>query len=404
MKEYDEKDEKSVEKIRTKKPFDHSQIITKSFISVFSDGSYIGKEINKIMITFIKKLKLMKKEETNYTDFQSIIAQLLKEMNPNIIEIVDDNNNTLAHLLVNEENIELLKLICDVYYLLLINKNDFYDWFLKENNEKMTILDMASVKGNKEMLKYFYEIISRTDGSKLNLKLKKNNIFHFSAKYNQYYSILFWYDKLQPYFPNLKLIDLCNLYDITPLHYACYHGAINCVELLLDLQANINALDKDGKSVLTYAVNSGNIKIIKKLLINGADKTIKDKKGKIPYYYAYRDNKMDIANLLKTRSCFDKIKNIFKCNCNNIEIKQLKNNKNDFELILYLFIHFIFIIIILLRSLSIDEIPIKLYYITGLCLNILFSFFSIIITTYFKCIVNFKQHIKKKKKKFINNV
>ena len=92
------------------------------------------------------------------------------------------------------------------------------------------------------------------------------------------------------------------------MHYACYHGAINCVELLLDLQANINALDKDGKSVLTYAVNSGNIKIIKKLLINGADKTIKDKKGKIPYYYAYRDNKMDIANLLKTRSCFDKIK------------------------------------------------------------------------------------------------
>ena len=50
---------------------------------------------------------------------------------------------------------------------------------------------------------------------------------------------------------------------------------------------------------------------------------------------------------------------------------------------------------------SIDEIPIKLYYITGLCLNILFSFFSIIITTYFKCIVNFKQHIKKKKKNLL---
>ena len=74
------------------------------------------------------------------------------------------------------------------------------------------------------------------------------------------------------------------------MHYACYHGSINCVELLLDLGADVNAVDKDGKSVLTYAVYSGDMRIVKKLLIHGADKAIKDVDGNSPYNFACEMN------------------------------------------------------------------------------------------------------------------
>ena len=323
-------------KVKERSLKDLPQVIKASFISTCSDGSAAGREAYKLMIDFIKKLKVLKKEGKTKDDFYTMIPPLLREINQNICEIIDDNNNTFAHLLVNEENIELLKTVCDIYYLLIINKDEFYDWFLKENNENLTILDKASIKCNREMLEYFYEIISRTDGSKLKFNIKKNNIFHFSAKYNQYYSILFWYDKLQPYFPHLKLIDLSNLFDITPLHYACYHGSINCVELLLDLGADVNAVDKDGKSVLTYAVYSGDMRIVKKLLIHGADKAIKDVDGNSPYNFACEMNKRQIVHLLKVNSCLDKVKVISCCNVNNLEIKQLKSKRNDFDLMIYL--------------------------------------------------------------------
>lgn len=384
------------------------QVIKASFISTCSEGSTAGREAYKLMIDFIKKLKVLKREGKSKDDFYSLIPPLLREINQNICEIIDDNNNTFAHLLVNEENIDLLKIVCDIYYLLIINKDEFYDWFLKENNENLTILDKASIKCNREMLEYFYEIISRTDGNKLKFNIKKNNIFHFSAKYNQYYSILFWYDKLQPCFPHLKLIDLSNLFDITPLHYACYHGSINCVELLLDLGADVNAIDKDGKSVLTYAVYSGDMRIIKKLLIHGADKTIKDVDGNSPYSYAFEMNKRQIVHLLKVNNFMDKIKAISCCNVKNLEIKQLKSERNDFDLMIYLLLYLIFIIIFSLRfffsSNYEDLIESWLYIKIGLycfCLSGIFLVLSLIIFTYFKCITKYPQHLVKNKRNLL---
>ena len=395
-------------KVKERSLKDLPQVIKASFISTCSDGSAAGREAYKLMIDFIKKLKVLKKEGKTKDDFYTIIPPLLREINRNICEIIDDNNNTFAHLLVNEENIDLLKIVCDIYYLLIINKDEFYDWFLKENNENLTILDKASIKCNREMLEYFYEIISRTDGSKLKFNIKKNNIFHFSAKYNQYYSILFWYDKLQPYFPHLKLIDLSNLFDITPLHYACYHGSINCVELLLDLGADVNAVDKDGKSVLTYAVYSGDMRIVKKLLIHGADKAIKDVDGNSPYNFACEMNKRQIVHLLKVSSCLDKAKVISCCNVNNLEIKQLKSKRNDFDLMIYLLLYLIFIIIFSLRFFFISNyadlkanwlnIRIGLY---CFCLSGIFLVISLIIFAYFKCITKYPQHLVKNKRNLL---
>ena len=377
--------------------------IKKSFIS--SSNNIIsenGKEMNKIMIDFIKKLIKIKKEGKE--DFYLILPQMLREINSNITNIIDNNSNTLAHLLANEENIELLKIICNIYYMLLINKSEFYDWFLKENTENLTILDIASIKSNKEMLEYLYEIISRTDGSQLKFNIKKNNFFHFSAKYNKNYSILFWYDKLQPCFPYLKIIDICNQYDITPLHYACYHGSLNCVELLLDLQADINATDKDGKTVLTYAIYSDNIKLIKKLLIRGANKNIKDLEGKTPYDYAIELNKYGIANLLKDYNFIENIKKYIFCKNYDLEVKQLQKYRYDFEIIIYLLLYLSLITIFAVRIFwSSNYKNLKSSYmflrlgLFCLGLNSFLLFISFIFIIYFKCVISFRQHIKKKK-------
>lgn len=394
------------EKERTSK--DLPEVIKSSFISTCSEGSMAGRETYKLMIEFIKKLKVLNREGKTKIEFNSIIPPLLREINQNICEIIDDNNNTFAHLLVNEENIDLLKIVCDIYYLLIKNKDEYYDWFLKENNENLTILDKASIKCNREMLEYFYEIISRTDGRKLKFNIKKNNIFHFSAKYNQYYSILFWYDKLEPYFPHLKLIDLSNLFDITPLHYACYHGSINCVDLLIDLGADVNALDKDGKSVLTYAVYSGDMRIVKKLLIYGADKTIKDADGNSPYNYACEMNKSQIVHLLKVNSWLDKVNVISCCNVENIEIKQLKGERKDFDLMIYLLLYLIFIIIFSLRFFFVsnyEDLKISWSYIRiGLyCLGLssIFLILSLMIFAYFKCITKYPQHLFENKRNLL---
>ena len=402
MKEGDEINENN--KIKLNKTISSSEISKKYKLNLEDNNQ----DLSRKMINLIKYLIKLKKEGKTEEELCSIIPSKLKELNEDILKIIDINNNTLSHLLVNEENTELLILICNIYYLLIINKNEFYNWFLKKNNEHLTILDIASIKGKKEILEYLYQMISKTDGNKLNFNIKDNNIFHYSAKYNQNYSILFWYDKLQIYFPYLKLIDLSNKYDITPLHYACYHGSVNSVDLLLDLKADINAIDKEGKSVLTYAVNSGDIRIIKKLLIRGADKEIKDLEGKTPYQYAIENHKYSIALYLKNYNFISKIKNFIHCNHKAIDIKQLNGNKNDFEFIIYLLLYLIFTIIFLIRILCVTDYKsldsTYLYLKLGfICfgLNGVFLLFTFILIIYFKCIINFRQHLKKNKNNFL---
>ena len=69
--------------------------IKRSFIS--NNNNIVpknGKEMNKMMIDFIKKIIKIKKEGKE--DFYWILPQMLREINSNITHIIDDNNNTLA--------------------------------------------------------------------------------------------------------------------------------------------------------------------------------------------------------------------------------------------------------------------------------------------------------------------
>lgn len=288
------------------------------------------------------------------------------------------------HILVKEEKIESLKIIVEAYYLEL-EKDIFYAWFTSENQEKLTGLDISAQKNNKEIIKYLFGKISKTEEKVLRLDEKRNTFFHYAAKKNQSFPIIFFYEQLQKFFPNKKIIDNHNELLITPLHYACYYGSLKVVDLLLDLGADINAKDCTDKSVLMYAVYSGRVRLIKKLLLRGADKFIKDENGMTPYQFALENRKQDIANILITKNVVKRYL------CNALELSSIKGIRNDDITAYSFFAYFIFIAFYLIEnfngepdaiiSISILE---KVFCFLGL-ISVLFAFFLFIyFATFFK--------------------
>ena len=367
----------------------------------------VGKKYHKEMNDLIKKLTNMKKTTSDIDELIQFTKSSLLKINPKIHEIIDDSGNTLAHNLISEENFEYLFLIINAYFLLSDDKELFFDWLFLENNKNLSVLDYASEIGSKPLLEYLYKMISKTSINRFHFEKKKNTIFHSSAKKNQYFSILFWYDKLQKTLPSIKITDTYNKYHITPLQYACYHNSYSCVELLLDLNSDINAVDIDGKSVLTYAVYSNNEKLVKKLLIRGADQSLKDKKGKTAYDYAVNENKTQVINLLKKNNFFGEfIKKYFCFNfcrmTNNIAINKMRY---DFELIMFSIFYFIFQLYFVLKIYDKLGQFIKNNYLIiigiSFCLSALFLIIVILTSSYFMCCIKHKQHLYKNKQNLL---
>ena len=363
-----------------------------SFNSNFStsekdkNASTMNDVINKIINYQAQNEGRTKDEEISY-----LIKNDLIKMNKKIYNIIDERNNSFLHILTESSNYYPLKIICNTYYILLDDESLFFKWFFLENKDKLTALDIASIKGNKQILSYFYSILVKTNKSLLKFDDKnnqKNTIFHYSAKYNQYYSILFWYEKLQKFFPKTKIFDTKNVHNLTPLHLACFDNSFECVQLLIDLGADVNAVDKDGKSVLVYALNSNNIKIIELLILNGADCNKKDLEGKSVYEYSIN-------------VCDKKIQLLFK---NKNKINLVNNNKNSFEIIQLLLIFLFFLSFFLSRFIDIEnyyEVLLKKKYIiiglSFLGISLIFIIISLLMMSFFLCCIKHKQHIKKKK-------
>ena len=247
---------------------------TESSVSENSENSNFStneKEIPTLMKNVINQIITYQNQNEGKKD-EEISLQIknsLFEINKKINNIIDEKNNTFLHILSKLSLFYPLKIICDTYYLLLDDEDTFYKWFLLENSEKLNILDIASIKGDKQILSYLYSIIIKTNESLLkfnDMNNKKNTLFHSCAKYSQYYSILFWYEKLQKFYPKTKIFDIKNANNLTPLHYACFDNSYKSAKLLIDFGANVNAVDINGKSVLTYAINSNNDKLIELLL------------------------------------------------------------------------------------------------------------------------------------------
>jgi hypothetical protein len=97
----------------------------------------------------------------------------------------------VLHHCVREEKYEYLIAITEAYEYLLNDRSKFLNWFLGLNGANMNILDISGQRANKEIIKYLYSKIKDIDRSLLKLTDKRNNLFHYAAKRNECYPIVF---------------------------------------------------------------------------------------------------------------------------------------------------------------------------------------------------------------------
>jgi ankyrin repeat protein len=101
-----------------------------------------------------------------------------------------------------------------------------------------------------------------------------------------------------------KVLELINDgYDINsttenPLLVACEHNQLPCVQLLLELGADIEIKDSKGKTALICASKNGYLDIVIELINNGANVDAKDNDGKTALICASKNGYLDIVTEL----------------------------------------------------------------------------------------------------------
>ena len=308
-----------------------SDIITNTKQSEIVDKKKV-KEISKLMNEIINTTKSYKNK--NIDDLKEAVIKQIKDSKISPELLINQDKDTLLHLAIKLDKYERVFIIVESYISLLGITNNFFDWFLLENNSNETSLDLCVQFGNREIIKYMYLNISRTTEAKFRITEERKGIFHYAAMFDQTFPIIFFHEKLQKFFKKTTIIDVSSELGITPLHCACIRGSKNAVDLLLDLGANINAEDKEGNNCLHYAVNSNNPNLLKKLIIRGADKTKKNLKGETPLDLAIQNNYQKIVNILSAKN------NFFSNPCSNeheiVGLRSSHNNITLFVIILFM--------------------------------------------------------------------
>lgn len=86
---------------------------------------------------------------------------------------------------------------------------------------------------------------------------------------------------------------------ITPLMFAAMENHVDCIELLLNAQADKDTQDKDGKTALHHACIHGKLDSVKVLVAEtGTNRSIQDKNGFTPLHEACRHGHLDIVKEL----------------------------------------------------------------------------------------------------------
>jgi len=88
-------------------------------------------------------------------------------------------------------------------------------------------------------------------------------------------------------------------FEATPLHWASFKGHKAVVALLLEKGADINALNKDGRTPFMMAAGFGQQDVVELLLKKGAETAFKDKNGKTALDYASGRGHKAVAKLLQ---------------------------------------------------------------------------------------------------------
>jgi ankyrin repeat protein len=83
---------------------------------------------------------------------------------------------------------------------------------------------------------------------------------------------------------------------LTALHFAARQGCVECIPVLADAAADINATDPDGITPLLSAIINGHYDVAGVLLEKGANPNIADRTGRTPLYSAVDFHTMPASN------------------------------------------------------------------------------------------------------------
>ena len=252
----------------------------------FTDSSKISSFNNNNIINLNKSefLEAINDEETKK------INNYLNDSNLNIYQIKDENGYTSLHRSVFKNNYELtIQIIDRVKKEVGIGHSNKLENFINEKtNEGYTALHYAAMIGNLKIIK-----LLKDNGAKIDsvTKLGKN-VLHIAAENNQPSVII--------YFIFNEPLDIYSVDEngSTPLHWACYSGAVESVSYLISLKADINAIDNEKYTPLHLAASTNREKIVRLLLQNGVNKNLRNINGELPIDIASKNNNKNIVNLL----------------------------------------------------------------------------------------------------------
>ncbi|OXU20402.1 hypothetical protein TSAR_008714 [Trichomalopsis sarcophagae] len=202
----------------------------------------------------------------------------------------DENGNTLLHLAVKNDNIDVVKL--------LLNKGALVN---DKTESGRTALHIAVEWGREENIRLLLSkgagVNSKDKDGRTPLHLVVGKDVYFYGK-----KIVERFEKITKLLlRNGACIDECDNVEQTALFIAVFAKKERTIKILLDNGAKINAKDSSNMSPLHFAVISNNIDIVRLLLDRGADILAKDKIGSSPLHFAVERNNLSIAKLLLER-------------------------------------------------------------------------------------------------------
>lgn len=223
---------------------------------------------------------------------KEIIFNLLKDCAPDTVKGVDDRGNTLAHAMALHGYNELMSELIREKQPIVVEPNNF-------GNSPIHTAILNAQAGIVQQLLPLPGVLDRDK--------KGKRILHYAAEYGT---------------PEI-IQDCCNAYpksDMrdsrrkTPLMYAAEAGNLPAVIALCERGANVNLIDYKGFSILHYAVTSRNVQVVSWLLDHTAvDVNAIDVEGKSALSYADIQGSIrmqEISELLNKKSskCVNKVR------------------------------------------------------------------------------------------------
>ena len=205
-------------------------------------------------------------------------------------QVKDENGYTILHKSVFNNDYEITSTIIEeVKKRLGMNKESLPKFINEKTNDGLTALHYAAYKGNIKLL----QLLINNGASVDDVTNLGKNVMHMAAEGNQPSMMIYLISKEHQ---SPTSVDENGS---TPLHWACYSGAEEAVNFLLNLGADINAQDKEKLTPLHLAVIGDKDKIVLKLLQKNADKNLMNYKKELPIDLARKKNKKKIVLLLE---------------------------------------------------------------------------------------------------------